>query len=451
MRKTTIGLASLLLPTIMGAAAVTACGENGLADPTDPEAICGPCGAVVTGDVGISGNAKLDGFFSAVSDLNKASVSIGADFEANIDELIAVFEVDVAAEADIGAKVDALVAEIEGQVSANASGGLKVIYAGPKCSANISVAVEAQASCEAKADCDVMVDPGEVSVKCEGKCEGSCEGTCSGGFKCDVSAGAACSGKCEGSCTLEAAATCEGTCKGTCSGECSAQDSQGNCAGKCDGMCEGTCELAVAAECSGTCTGSCEVEAEAECEGEAPSCSGSCEGECSGGCTGTATPPSASANCEASAECSGQAKAQASANVECTPPQLEIAFEFTGMAAADLQAQASFSAKMTALQARGVAILQGFAKYEALITGEVGGEVVFDPSPLLVVRGELEAVIEVGVEGDLFADIPIGRIACVIPAMTGSIELLTGIAAEAGATLDAQASFAGALTGGFGG
>jgi len=449
MRRTSIGLAALLLPTIMGAAVVTGCGENGVpgSDLGDPAAICGPCGAVVTGDVGISGNAKLDGFFSAVSDLNKASVSINADFEANIDELLAVFEVE--ATGDISAKVDDLVAAIEGEVTANASGGLKVVYAGPKCSANVSVAVEAQASCEAKAECDVMVDPGEVSVACEGKCEGSCSAGCSGGFKCDFSAGAACMGNCEGSCTVTGGATCEGTCRGTCTGTCSATNADGTCAGECDGTCEGTCELAVAAECMGTCTGKCEVMAEADCDGEPVQCSGECTGECSGSCTGTATPPSASANCEASVECSGQAKAQASANVECTPPRLELAFEFA--AGVDATAQAQFSAKMLTLQARGVAILQGFAKYEALITGEVNGEVAFDPSPLLVVQGELEAVIDLGIEGDLFADIPVGRIACVIPAMAGSLELLAGIGAEATGTLEAQATFATAMTGGFGG
>lgn len=447
MRRTSIGLATMLLPTMVGAFLVTGCGEdNGLPGGDD---ICGPCGTVVQGDVGISGNAKLDGFFQAVADLNKASVSISGDFEANIDSLIATFGAEVAANASLEAKVDALIAEIEGQVSANASAGLQVVYAAPSCQANVSVAFEAQAQCEAKAGCEVMADPGEISVECEGKCEGSCEGTCMGGFKCDVSAGGECSGQCEGSCTVEAGATCEGTCRGECTGTCSVVDGEGNCAGKCEGECQGTCEISGSAECSGTCTGSCEVEAEAECEGEAPSCSGSCMGECSGGCTGTATPPSASADCEASADCKAQAKAQGSANIECTPPRLEVQFDFD--ASLDAQARASFSAKMVELQAKGVAILQGFTKYQALITGEVNGEVVFDPSPLAVVRGELNAVVDAGVEGDLFADIPAGRITCVIPAMTQSVTLLGGIASEAGATISAQAKFAGALTGGFGG
>jgi len=111
MKKSVIGLASLLLPTVLGAMATTGCGEdNPLTEGS--EKLCGPCGIVAQGDVGISGNAKLDGFFAAVADLNKAQVAINGDFEANIDELVATFGADVAANATISAKVDALTAAI---------------------------------------------------------------------------------------------------------------------------------------------------------------------------------------------------------------------------------------------------------------------------------------------------------------------------------------------------
>ena len=98
---------------------------------------------------------------------------------------------------------------------------------------------------------------------------------------------------------------------------------------------------------------------------------------------------------------------------------------------------------------KGAAILQGFGKYSALIDGKVDGQVVFNPSPIAVIKTELEGVVEAGVEGKLFADIPPGRITCVIPAMTGSVSLLGKITTSATANLAAQAKFAGALTGGF--
>ncbi len=110
------------------------------------------CGVVAEGDVGISGNAKLDGFFTAVADLNKAQVAINGDFAANIDSLCATFGAEVAANATIDAKVDALIAKVKGEISANADGGLVISYVGPKCEANVNVAFEAQAQCEAKAD-----------------------------------------------------------------------------------------------------------------------------------------------------------------------------------------------------------------------------------------------------------------------------------------------------------
>jgi hypothetical protein len=439
MKKSAIlsGSLLLLLPSLLGA----------LPGSDLAEEVCGPCGTVAQGDIGISGNAKLDGFFAAVAQLNKAQVAINGDFEANINDLIATFGAEVAANASLDAKVDALLAKIKADVSANVDGGLVVNYVGPKCQANVNVAFEAQAQCEAKAGCEVEANPGSISVECEGKCEGKCDAECTGGLKCEVSASGECGGKCEGSCELEAAAKCEGTCKGECSGTCSAYDGQGNCAGACDGMCQGTCELSAAASCSGKCSGSCVVEAKAECEGEAPSCSGKCEGKCEGSCSGSATPPSASANCSASADCKAQAKAQGSANVECSPPKFDIGFKFK--AGVNANAQAEFGAKIAALRVKGAAILQGFAKYQALIDGKVDGEVVFDTPPLAVVTGELQGVIQAGAKGKLFAGIATGRLPCVIPALEASVTMLADIGADAKANLQAQGKFATALSGGF--
>jgi modification target Cys-rich repeat protein len=442
-----LGLLTLVTPALLGGILTMSCQQAADDLAAASEEVCGPCGVVAEGDVGISGNVKLDGFFQAVSTLNAATVSIQGDFKADIEALIEVFEVDVAANATLSAKVDALIAAIEADVSANASGGLKVNYAPPRCEANVSVAVEAQAKCEVKADCDVTVDPGSVEVECAGTCEGSCEGECTGGFECDLKAGGTCEGECKGSCELEAAATCTGTCHGDCTGTCSAYNGNNECAGACDGECTGTCELSAAATCEGTCTGSCKVEVEADCEGEAPKCSGSCEGTCSGSCKGSATPPSVMGECEASADCRAQAKAQASASVECTPPSLEVGFEFSGEASA----QAAFLARVGELKLRGIAILRGFTKYQALISGRVDGQVVFNPAPLVVVTTELEGVIEAGAEGELFADIPPGRIGCVLPALTESVGMLEGMSTSATANLSAQGRFATAITGGFSG
>jgi modification target Cys-rich repeat protein len=448
-KKSALGLLTLVTPALLGGVLTMSCQQaaDDLADAS--AAACGPCGFVAEGDVGISGNVKLDGFFQAVSTLNAATVSIQGDFKADIDALIEVFEVDVNANASIGAKVDALVLAIEADVTANASGGLSVNYAPPRCEANVSVAVSAQAKCEAKAKCEATIDPGSVEVECSGTCEGSCSAECTGGFECDFKAGAACEGECKGSCELDAAAACEGTCRGTCSGSCTAYDGNQQCAGACDGECTGTCELTAAASCEGTCTGSCKVTAEADCQGEPVKCSGSCSGTCSGSCQGSARPPSVMGECEASAECQAQAEAQASASVECKPPSLEVSFEFSG----DASAQAAFLARMSELKLRGVAILRGFAKYQALINGRLDaqGEVVFNPPPVVVVTTALEGVIEAGVDGELFADIPPGRIGCVIPALTESVGMLEGMSTGASATLAAQGDFAAAMKAGFSG
>ncbi|MCA9582121.1 MAG: hypothetical protein KC416_10040 [Myxococcales bacterium] len=412
------------------------------------EGACGPCGTVATGDVSVSGVAELDGFFSAVADLGDASASIRGDFDADIKAIAEAFGV---AEAEVDADfVKAVVAEIKAEVSANAEGGLVVNFQPPSCKADVNVAFEAQAKCEVKAGCEVDVDPGKASFTCMGECQGSCEGECSGELACEVevdAGGVTCEGACEGSCELEAAAKCEGTCRGECDGTCSATDANGKCAGSCSGDCDGTCELKAKASCMGTCHGKCFVDPPmgmASCDAKAK-CSGSCSGQCTGSCKGEFEPPSASASCEASADCKAQAKAQAEAKVECTPPTLDIDFAFK--ASVDASAQAAFLAKLDVLKVRGRAILQGAARLEALVTGKVNGEVVFETSPLANVTAELEAVVDAGVSGDI--DIAPGRIACVIPAFEASISTLATVGKDAQGTIAAQAEFVSAVGGGF--
>jgi hypothetical protein len=406
--------------------------------PGAAEELCGPCGSIETGQLSISGNAQLDGFFSAVYTLDQATAKIRGDFEGNIVALAEVYGV-ANAEAGYSAQLlDDLKAAITADLGLYASAGLQVTYKGPECKASVDVAIEAQASCEVQADCEVEVDPGQASVMCEGTCSGECSGDCSGDLSCAVKGPTVmCEGMCEGSCEIMGQAACEGTCRGTCMGECEARDAMGNCAGACDGDCQGTCEISGSASCNGTCHGTCKVEqASAQCMGEV-SCSGSCSAECSGSCEGSFEPPSASADCEASADCKAQASAQANASVECTPPSLELAFEFTGNGDAEL---AGFTSRLGELKTRGIAILQGAANLEVLLTGTVDGEVVFEVSPVQQLTTSIEGLISAGFEGGF--DIPAGRLPCVLPAFQDSAAALGEISTGFTGTVSAQADFA---------
>ncbi len=407
----------------------------------DPEAVCGDCGSLATGQVTISGDAKLDGFFTAVADLGKATASVKGEFEANVRALGELYGM---AEGAIDANYIAnLKTAIQADFTANVEGGIRLVYKAPECKANINVAVEAQASCEASADCEVMADPGQVSVECEGSCQGGCDAMCSGELSCAVKTPTvACEGQCEGSCEMEAGAMCEGTCRGECDGECSATNAAGECAGSCSGTCSGTCELSARASCAGTCSGTCYVEqGSAQCTAEAE-CSGSCSGSCSGECKGSATPPSASANCEASAECKAQASAQAEANVECTPPRLDWEFEFRGGVEGD--AKAAFVARLGELRVRGAAIIQGLARASALITGEFEGEVLFDPPPVVNLAGQIEGLISAGVKGEF--DIPAGKLPCVVPALEEAVTILGEAGGEFTASIALQADLVATIT-----
>jgi hypothetical protein len=449
MKKFVCGLAALVAPSMIGAVIFVGCGENGTDSPlgSGGEALCGDCGTIATGDIGISGDARLDGFFKALGTISTATATIKADFDANIRALAAVYDIDVPVEVN-ATVVSSLNAKIKADITANVQGNLSVDYQPPRCQANVNVAVQAQAKCEAKADCDVQVDPGEASVACQGTCSGSCEGNCTGNFACEVQGPSIeCSGKCEGSCDLTTAGECGGTCHGTCDGACSFKDAAGKCAGKCEGSCEGRCELSVAAECSGTCSGKClTTPPSGGCTGEA-SCHGSCSGKCSGGCEGNFTPPSASANCSASADCQASAKAEANASLECTPPQLKIDYAFKANLLTNIGAQAEFSARLTELRVRGLAIVQGAAKYQALIDGKVNGAVVFSPSPL----AELKTSVSGMVNPSAFADFDIApaRIPCTATAFSDAGTLLTAMTASSTATISAQASFVSAFTSGF--
>lgn len=437
-----IGIAGIGLLAGVAMTSVQGCDDGGLPGGD----ICGPCGSIASGQLSISGNARLDGFFTAVADLGKATGSIQGEFEANVRALASLYGM---AEGEINAD---FIAELKGQIQAdfmaNVSGGIKLVYRPPACQADISVSVEAQASCEVNAECDVQVDPGEVSVSCEGKCSGGCSAECSGGFTCNgATLGAECDVGCEGSCELEAAAACDGTCRGDCSGECSLVNAAGECEGQCDGMCTGSCELAAMAQCSGTCHGTCHATVTPpSCEAEVQ-CNGSCSGECSGSCEGSFKPPSASAECEASADCEAQASAQAEANISCTPPSLDWSFEFA--AGVDASAQAAFTARLGELRVRGVAILQGLARAQALLTGEVNGEVVFNPSPIVNVAGQIEGLISAGFSGEL--DIAVGRLPCVLPAFQEAGSLMGEITAEFGASVALQADLGASLLNPMGG
>lgn len=411
--------------------------------PGAAEELCGPCGTIESGQLSISGNAQLDGFFSAVYTIDQATAKIKGDFEGNI---VALAEVYGVANVEAGYS-DQLLADLKTAITADITayvdGGISVRYQGPECKASVDVALEAQAQCEVQADCEVMADPGQVSVQCSGTCSGECSGDCTGELSCAVTTPTLnCEGMCEGSCEIMGQAACEGTCRGTCMGNCSAQDANGQCAGTCDGDCMGTCEISGEASCTGTCHGTCKVDqGSAQCTAEAK-CEGSCSADCSGECAGEFTPPSASAECEASADCQAQASAQANASVECTPPSLELDFAFAGGVSAD--AQAAFIARIGELKTRGIAILQGAANLEVLLTGMVDGEVVFEVSPAAQLTASIEGLISAGFEGGF--DIPKGRLICVLPAFEASLTALGNVTTGFTGTLAAQADFAAFIT-----
>lgn len=149
--------------------------------------------------------------------------------------------------------------------------------------------------------------------------------------------------------------------------------------------------------------------------------------------------------CDARAECQASAKAEANASLECTPPQLTVDFVFA--ANANLAAQAAFTARLSELKVRGAAILQGAAKYDALISGKVNGEVVFAPSPFAQLRTSIQNLATASAIANF--EIAPGNVTCAIQGFADAVSLTADIAGSTTATLAAQAEFVTAFTGGF--
>src|SRR5262245_2323367 len=99
MRKLVFGLGAVVAPIVVGALVATGCGtdENGnpIGPDLSPDEICGPCGDIANGDVGISGNARIDGVFKALGNMRNATLTIQADFDADIRALAEVWGVEI--------------------------------------------------------------------------------------------------------------------------------------------------------------------------------------------------------------------------------------------------------------------------------------------------------------------------------------------------------------------
>jgi len=415
-----------LLFAVVGAFSTQGCDKN---NPLGGDELLKQCGLVcpdkgiAEGNASISGIPNVDAFFGSVVNFNAKASLISGNIDAELAKIRASLMLpDTATAADIKAAVVA-------NFHLDAKAGIKVVYKPAQC------AVSAKATIEATAKCDATVKPATATVECSG----SCEADASVKASCDASAtvkcvGTApmlkCDGECQGTCQLDTAASCSGTCNGTCKGNCSATDAMGNCAGSCDGMCTGNCQLAASATCGGSCKGQCTYTPPkgVMCEaGATVKCEASAKGSvmCNGKCDGEVTPPMASAECQASA------KADASINVECTPPSLDLAYQFDAKLSATAQAdaQANFEAFLVGFKASFSNILAELAKSDVVLKAgaDIGGKGVD------AVTG---VVMGIDVKASLKVDVGVGcaltELGNVGTALKKSTDSLTASASAAG-------------------
>ncbi len=415
-----------LVLAVAGAFSTQAC--TGKDNPLGSNALLEQCGLVcaekgiVDGNASISGIPNIDAFFGSVVNFNAKASLISGNIDAELAKI----------KASLMLPATASTADIKAAIVANfkldAKAGLKIAYKPAQC------AVSAKATIEATAKCDVTVDPGKAEVSCSG----TCTADASVEAKCDASAtvkcvGTApmlnCAGECKGTCELDAAASCSGTCKGTCSGTCSAKDAMGNCEGSCTGMCTGSCEMAASASCSGKCKGECTyTPPKGSCEaGASVKCEASAKGSvmCNGKCDGEITPPKASAECEASA------KADASISVECTPPSLDLAYQFDAKlsAAAQVDAQANFEAFLVGFKGSFSVILAQLAQTDLVL--KAGADI--SAKGVGAVETAVNAIdVTASLKVSVGVGCALGELPNVAKAMKASTDSLTASASAAG-------------------
>ena len=415
-----LGLMTAGIVLGLGAGSMQGCGQTDIL-PEEVGNLAEKCGLVcpdkgiLEGNASISGIASMDTFFAAVLDYQAAINTVNVNIRGELDAMA------VGVGLEPGATGGEIKAAIDTKLNAAISGGLTISAKPAQCSASVDIAASAAAAC------DVQVDQGEVEVRCNGACtiDASAQADCAamGNLRCEGTApNLDCSGTCTGSCNLTVAATCEGTCNGTCNGNCSVVDSQGNCAGACDGTCEGSCDLAAGGSCSGKCEGSCEWDpGNLECEaGVEAKCTAAAEANinCAGGCEGTVEPPEVSAECEATVE------AKAEASIECTPPSIEIAWQWSAQFEGDVNAQSEFKAWITGFKGQLGALLAATAKAKILVNGVAN----LSGAAQAAVSG---AATEIQASGDLKASI---GAACALT----QIEDAAGLLGAAGGELEAS-------------
>lgn len=416
-------LSSLSLATVLG-------GALALTPGCEATEVCGlecPAEGLLDGNASISGLASVDAFFAAVVGFNKAALAVEAGVAAELRGIA------VSLELEAGASAADIRAALELKLAASVAGGLKISYAAPRCTVDAKVAVDATAKCDAE------LDPGELKVECKG----TCTVDASAGASCDASAkvvckGTApqleCSGSCTGTCELTGDLQCNGSCNGECDGTCTVTGANGQCAGECMGACKGSCELRAGASCTGKCQGSCEYEAPAgECEAGAElRCEASAEASasCDGSCDGEVVPPKARAECEASVE--AEAKLQA----ECTPPSLEIGWQFKDTLS--VEEKAAFKAWVEGFRGRYAGLLAASARAELVLSAGAG---------LGQAAGQLAGSLPGEFADDFSLRATVG-IGCAVSELNAVGQVLAGGTTALGGSVKAVAEVSAAIAGG---
>jgi hypothetical protein len=294
---------------------------------------CSPCGEILSGDVYISGDPRIDGTFESLQRIRLFVERSTARYQEDLEGLYSTF--DLPSETSMEQVVVTIKTDLFEKDGVDAVIGIEPA----QCWIDSTIAAAALRSCEERLDCNISKKcrNADTRVVCQGLFFGDCkEAACDG--KCfeddDADAGSLCGGECIGACAVEDE-ECPGLCVGVCSGQCSAYNATGDCQGTCAGNCSGTCESTKPLVCEGICNGSCGQPTNASVEtadGGIESCNGDCLGHCDGEtagkakCRGHISPTGCDVQCD---DCAEMAKLLGWASMECDSATVRIGLEIS--------------------------------------------------------------------------------------------------------------------------
>jgi hypothetical protein len=145
------------------------------------------------------------------------------------------------------------------------------------------------------------------------------------------------------------------------------------------------------------------------------------------------------ADCPESELCKEMGRLNGLASPTCAGPVIDATFDFAPTTTEFDRAEAY--TRIGELKSRGASILGSYARLSSIITGEVNGEVIYDPSPLVQMEDAYQQILSSG-ENTWRLNLSPACKAYALPALTAQVALVGDLATDSSGALGEGKQFA---------